>query len=436
EGFQTEQIQYLTQDKLQEYRTSALTNRNFGSYSKLKLRYRPTYNKDLAYNLLVNVNNGGTAGHINSQTDSLNQIATNATPHNFSIKQFFRYNTRPNYKHTSEIKAKYIYTKSHGLYDWMFDDPKFSKLIPVIYDEDAYNFLHRYETHSSTAKISYKHYWVINSYNHLYPTAGVSYTHQNYRNVDFQRLNNGQIHNFKEAGFNNDAVFQIIDPYIGVQYKFKTGNFIFRPGVIYHHYIWQVNQFDQRLVDETKGVFLPEFMGKYVFSNNEELELNYHLRANFRGVSSYANRFRLIQFNQVFRGNETLKNQLFHNASLKYHNFNMYNGVYFYGALSYHHRAKSVQNATVLEGVNQINSPVYTEFPSNRYGFNGSFSKAWKTFKLSFKTMLHLNSYSRIVDEKRRDYRSQFYHFNVSLKTKYDNLPNLEVGLKQNYSTS
>src|SRR5699024_479638 len=134
-------------------------------------------------------------------------------------------------------------------------------------------------------------------------------------------LQNGDINSFHEAGFDNALGYQLIDPYIGFQYKFKLGNFIFRPGVVYHHYFWKVDQFEAPLTDQNKGLFLPEFKGEFKPSSTRKLKLEYHLKSTFAEASSYANRLRLISFNSLFRGNEKLENSLFHDLNLSYRKF-------------------------------------------------------------------------------------------------------------------
>src|SRR5699024_51818 len=116
---------------------------------------------------------------------------------------------------------------------------------------------------TNTGRFNFKHYWVLNNTNHLYPKAGIYFYHQTYHSRDYQRLQNGDINSFHEAGFDNALGYQLIDPYIGFQYKFKLGNFIFRPGVVYHHYFWKVDQFEEPLADQNKGLFLPEFKGEF-----------------------------------------------------------------------------------------------------------------------------------------------------------------------------
>src|SRR5699024_3287554 len=164
-----------------------------------------------------------------------------------------------------------------------------------------------------------------------------------YNSTDFQKLQDGSTNSFKEAGFNNRLSYQLIDPYIGFQYKFKLGKFIFKPGLFYHYYKWRVDQFGQRLTDAHKGVFLPEFHAEYEL-HGDEIELDYNLKANFASASKYATRLRLTSFNTLYRGNADLENALYHDLSLHYRTFNRLRGLNYNIRFNYKHQAKSIRN--------------------------------------------------------------------------------------------
>src|SRR5699024_3088483 len=248
------------------------------------------------------------------------------------------------YEHTSEIKAEYSFKKANKLSDWDFDRPIFSDIIPVEEEEETpnYNFLQRYNSSTHTANASFKHYWVLNATNHLYPVAGMYFFNQDYETNDFQQLQNGEINDFYAAGFGNDLSYQLLNPYIGLQYKFKIGEVIFRPGLLYHQYFWQINQFSEKIVNQNKGVFLPEFKMEYKISSSKTLEFNYNLKSSFSDAEKYANRLSLRSFNQLYKGNENIENSLYHNLSLNYHNYSLRTGLTYNLNLNYRRQEKSV----------------------------------------------------------------------------------------------
>ncbi len=430
-------ITYLVQDKLNEFRARKTQQQDFGSYSKIKLRYQPDSKTDMAYHLLVNASDNEYYKDIKSLLgDRLHAAWATNNPHEVVVKNYFRYNSRPTYKHTSVWKANYIYKRNRSLSNWFFDQPVFGEIIPAVSSGDTYNFLHHYQKTTHKFALKYKHYWVLNNTNHLYPVAGVYYAHQSYESRDYQRLDDGTMNSFKKAGFDNDVNFQMIDPYIGLKYKFKLGKFIFRPGVIYHHYLWKANQFETSIIDAQKGGVLPELYTKYKLSNGEKIELNYNLNSVFQEITSYANRYRLTSFNRLFKGNKNLENSLAHYVNLNYRQFSTYRDISFYTNLYYRHVLKSSQYVTQLEGIDQVGHLIYSDFPENSYGFSGNFQKRWDQWSVSFGGQLRFYDYSRLINENIERYDSQYYRYNLAVETDFKKLPNIEVGVSQSFSLS
>lgn len=375
---ETNSIDYLTQNSFTEKREQEEQNKSFGNYNKLKLRYTPTPHTDMAYDLIANVSNQNQDQLVESQlTDSTNHIHTTEDPHNMEISQYFRYNAQPTYTHTSELKAQHTYEKKDYLTNWSFDKPIFSDIIPLQEEDEEYNILHDYSSVTNKGRVDYKHYWVLNNTNHIYPKTGLYFFNQTYNSFDYQKLQNGAINNFESSGFNNDLQYQLIDPYIGLQYKFKVGKAIFRPGLMYHHYFWRNKQFDKRITDENTGVFLPEFMAEYEPNSSKKLKLNYNLKSKFADAEDYANRLSLIDFNKLYRGNKDLKNSLYHDLSLNYRHFNLSKGLNYYIDASYKRREKSIRHTTNLEGIDQIGTTTYTDSPENSYLLTANATKRW-----------------------------------------------------------
>ena len=430
-------ITYLTQDDLEEQRENSSKNKGFSSISKLKLRYKPNAKTDISYDAVITAENSSYLDQVTSQiADSTNRTRTAQDPHNLKVAQYFRYNSQPEYEHTWELTGNYIYQDRHHTTNWLFDRPVFADFIPAENDSESFNFLHDYASTTNKFRINLKHYWVVNNFNHIYPKAGVYFFNQNYNSTDYQRLQNGNRNSFRPAGFDNALDYQLVDPYFGFQYKFKAGDFLVKPGLVYHHYFWKADQFGENITDKNKGVLLPELHAEYEFTGSENIELDYNLRSQFQDASKYANRLRLVSFNQLYRGNEDLENSLYHKATLGYRKFDMYHGLTFYTSLNYTHREKSVRNITQLEGINRVSTTVYTDFPENSYGFSGRISKRMGDYRLSFSGSANLSDYSRIINTEKIDYTSQNYRYKIQGRTDFDDFPNLTLGLSQSFSTS
>ena len=171
-----------------------------------------------------------------------------------------------------------------------------------------------------------KEYWVLNNSNHLYTSFGTNLAFNSFYTNEAQRLTNGQINHFSNAGFGNEFNYQFFNTFIGLEYKFRIGIATFKPALYYHFYLWNAQQFNVRSV-HNKAILLPQFSAKVDFNNSEKLSFNYQLHAQFPTVDQLASNFVLSSFNSVFKGNATLENQMYHSVSLGYSKFSSFKGL-------------------------------------------------------------------------------------------------------------
>lgn len=431
----THQITYLTETKLSESRRNTTTKDLFFSLNKLELNYNPNYETDLTYEALVKISNGDSQEFISSHTPvDTNSIRNFRTPKSVMISQNLELNKQFSYAHTSKLSLNYTYRKSENTKDWLFDQPVFSGIIPFVEDGENFNLLQNTASSGHHVNFRLKHYWVLNNFNHIYPVIGARFYNQTYGTLDFQQLQDGSIHGFQNSGFNNELDFRMLDNYVGFEYKRKLGDLILKPGLIYHYFLWNVDQFGDEITNKSKWVLLPKIHAEINLNSSEKVHLDYKLRTHFASVSQYANRLRLQSFNQLYRGNENLENQLYHQVSFRYYQFNLFKGTFLNAGISYTKRLKSVKNATIMDGIDQINTSIYTEIPQNSFSVNGSYAKQLGKFKLSLNGSVSFSNYGQIINEKRIDFHSQNYHYTFKAETRFENLPNLELGFQQHFT--
>ena len=275
---------------------------------------------------------------------------------------------------------------------------------------------------------------MLNNFNHIYPRVGFTFLDESFSTLDQQILANGNFNSFQQNGFNNDLNFRLTDNYIGFQYKAKVGDVIFKPGIMYHSYFWKVNQFSEEIANQQKSVWLPELNIEYEISSAEKLELDYQLKTSFTNASQYANRLRLVSFNQLYRGNENLENQLFHSASLRYRQFNMFKGIFLNANLNYTKRERSIRNTTQIEGIDQVSTSIYTSLPENTYALTGSLTKKISKYSFTLRGNINLSDYSRIINNNVNDYQSENYRYTLKAQTRFKEWPNLTLGWEQRFS--
>src|SRR5690554_22633 len=437
ESLKNSNILYLTDENFIENQNESKTLEDFSSFNKIKIRYKPDSKKDLAYNALINFSNNRYEQQVNSKVgDSTNFNSGDRDPNNFILEQHLRYYTQPSYENTYEVKAHYVYEDDAYTNKLTFDKLAFPEILPWERNVDFFNISNTYRSITNKGQLFLKNYKVLSPFHHLYPKVGIHFFSQNYRTTDFQVLKDGSFNYFSEAGFDNNLHFSLIDPYVGLEYKVKLNKVELTTGLAYHQYFWRINQQADAPKNRRKGIFLPEFLGRYELSRSNKLELRYKLISSFENAPYYANQLRFISFNQLFRGNQDLENSLAHQVTLNYFGFNTTRKSNIFLEFSYLHRAKTIQSSTLLEGVNQVASVVYSDLPENNYSLNGQWGKTFGNIRINISGRMNLSDYSRIINFKEINYQNQFFNYSLNTKTLFKKWPNLTIGINQNFNNT
>jgi hypothetical protein len=340
------------------------------------------------------------------------------------------YSRKLSNKHTATFKTDFRASRSNNARILTTTEPLFQEIIPLT-GNSPFNILQDIETESHDFSLGLKHYWTINNFNHVYPILGYNYSNQHFYSTDSQ-LFGEQKKSFMEASFNNSTNFRLSDPYAGIQYKAKTGDFIFKTSLVGHRYSWHVCQFDETQQQESKFQLLPELSIKWDIKNSEKLTIKYNLASRFNDVTYFANRLRLDNFNSLYRGSYLLENTLAHEASIYYYRFNQFRGLSYNAKANYSQKEKSIQNTTIIDGINQVNTSIYTELPDKNLRLSAACSKTFGRYKFSVNGNYSLSDYFREVNNKKVNYKSRTVGYTAKMETKYEKYPNIEIGITQN----
>ena len=317
---------------------------------------------------------------------------------------------------------------------WGFNEALFSDIIPLVDEGDIFQLEQDNTTKLDNIKLNAKHYWVLADFHHIYPVAGFNYFNTEFNTSDRQIMNDGSVNSFEDAGFNNRLDFNLLDAYVGFQYKTQIDDLVLRPGLVFHNYNWNAAQFSNEIANDHKMILLPEFFAEYEFNSSKKIKLEYNRYSNFSNISQFANRLRLQSFNQLYRGNSELENQIYNRIRLNYRNFNMFRGLIYFINLSYSHREQSIRNLTEIDGIDQISTSIYTDLPENNYLLSGNINKRISDYRFSLGANASFSDYSRIINNETLDYQNNNYGYNLKVQTRYDEWPNLEVGFRHSFS--
>lgn len=431
---QQSDLTYLTDSTLNESRITQQDNTANFTLNKATLRYIDDNDLDIKYEVFLKTNSGQGTTALNSITSTdTTFVNQNTRPSALDFTQKISANKRFSRKHTTSINSSYKYLDSESVNRWNFNQGIFTDIIPLDTSQENILLNQNRTNRVNDFKFNAKHYWVLHRFHHIYPEAGINILGQEYSSLDNQ-MTNQEIIDFAESGFNNAIDFNLVESYFGLQYKAKVGKFIFKPGLFVHYYDWQVSQFQENLRDIGKGIFLPQLSIDWELNSTHKMKLRYNRLSQFGEASQYANRLRFQNFNSLFTGNASLENEIYNRISFTYSKFSLFKGTFFNTNINYSYREQSIRNATTIQGINQINTLIYTSLPEKNYTGAASFTKLLGKVRLGLRANTSISEYSRNINASIEEFNSLNYGYSTEVDTRFKNAPNFTLGWRHNLS--
>jgi hypothetical protein len=425
--YQDDNVVFLTENRQNKQRNG----KNYGM-GKMALKYNPNLKESFEYNLFSKysrldfLENTTTNSPLNN-----NFIKQQKISDNIKIKQDFEWHKKLSKNHTTSLALTHDYNNDQPYIEWLTNEPILQGLLPIIEaDEYQINQVKTNETHQLSGL--FKHYWIVNNLNHIYTSIGNQYLNQDFSTNDFQRLDDGTINNFNTDDFGNKIHFRLNDFYVGIQYKFKKGKTTLKSGLFEHFYHWKSIQ--DITNTHNKAILLPKLDIKHEIKKSEKISLKYQLISTFTDATKYVNRFYLLGFNSLMKGNPDLENELAHSASLRYYKFSMYRDIIINSTIRYTNKITSIRNEYQLQGIDQYLIPVMTSSPETNWNFNLNVRKGISDFYIKIKTNLSLSDYQQNINENIINTQSIAQNYGVTLGTTFDKYPNVDIGFDKRIS--
>lgn len=428
-----------TQNQYLQSSSTSIENRNQDNRTRsvlgitnLKLDYNISKTSRAFYNAQFQASNNTGNNFLQSNTTTTSStFQTLNKADNISFKDFLEWHTSINEKNTTTLVVNHAYERTKPQNNWLTNQPFLSGAIPLTPDV-LYAINQTKQIQNHTLDAMFKHYWIVNNFNHIYTVIGNNFGHSNFNTHEEQILSNTNIIDFSNSGFGNYLRYNLNDAYAGVEYKFKIGKWTNKPGIYFHWY--QLNTAQNTNNSVSRTYWQPQFNSEFEFNKAESLRFNYKLVNSFAEASQYAENYTLQTYNTVFKGNALLENERYHNASLFYSKMNMFRGIMLNGCVTYNKKEKTLRNQVILNGINQINTSIVTSNPETTWRFNGSVSKKIYrfTFKLnsSFSWLNYLQTTNFVNVTNNRNNQS----VGASVKTSYKKWPDFEIGYTKNFS--
>ena len=359
---------------------------------KLSGVYKPNVNLQMDYDVLLKASKQTeTDNTLSLFQDFSNNISENKENKPTSINQNLNVYYTVDDDNIFAGQVQHLYQDEDPFYNAATDLLPFPGVLPLDTLQNRYNINQQknIKTNKLDAKVDYYH--IINNKSNVNLTLGSTLSTQQFNSNIFQMLDDGSREDLQETQeidgetetLVNDVSYGFTDVFLGLHYKFKTGQFTFSPGVTLHNYNVKNDQLGLSQ-SQNDWRLLPDVFALWEIKKSESLRFNYALSAEYTDVNNFAEAYVFNNYNRMFRGNRLLENAFSHSYNLTYFSFNLFNYTNISGSLNYTRRLKGIKNNTQIVAINQVTVPqnIDSNFPDETFSAFGRFSKRIKKIEL------------------------------------------------------
>ncbi len=427
---------------------------------RLSTTYKKDYNNQLTYNVSGRFSNESVRKDVVSRVLSNITETESATP--FTINQDFSYFYTAGEKSIFALEVKHVLQDEDPFYvaslenDPDNNNPEDKDPLEEFEDgfDDAAETLgldrsnqfytleqdRRVKSNQLDAKLDY--YYILNDQSNLNFVTGTIISKQNFNSRFFQILDNGAefnliptIDDINNPQTSNDTDYSFSDVYAGVRYRLKSGIFTFTPGFTVHAYNSNNTQFGTETFKDTFAKFLPEFEVVAQFKRSESLNFSYKQEVNFTDVNQIARGIVMNSYDAYFSGNPGLLNASFHNLTLRYSSFNLFNASNVFARINYKKTSDQVNRNTifgersVVSSSTTINSPLDNESLTSFIGLG----KTIKKIRTRLGGNFSYNKSYQFINSKENVNESLVRGMNASIGSNFTKAPNVTLRYRINY---
>ena len=416
-----------------EERTNRGENKTLLGIGNVKLNYSPNKNEKWYYNGQFQTSTNDVNSILDSKINGVaSRFETINSADNVQIKQFLEWHKQINNNHTTTFVVNQSYDNQKPVNSWLTDTEFLTGLIPL-QNDSFYNIQQIKKVKNNSIDALFKHYWIVNNFNHLYTIIGNNFGTTQLEITEKQFLTNGTINDFATNGFGNDMDYLLNDLYLGVEYKFKIGKWVNKPAIYTHYFHLKT---EQLLADyQLDNVFFqPSWLSEYEFNQSENLKFNYRLVNEYPDATKLLERFTLQNYNLVYKGNTLLRNERFHDASLNYTKTSMYRGLMIFANASFIRKVRTIRNEIGLDGINQFTTPTITDNPETTYRVSGNIEKKIHKIRVSLNTNLSWFNYTQTVNNETVINNRNNQNLGIRIRTANKKWPSASVSYNKTFS--
>lgn len=396
---------------------------------KLGLDYNPSDAFTVDYNAFAKANNlDQSTDLISDRVDATEFIETTDEQRQFTVDQTLNLYYTAAEDHIFASESQVVIQNQDPFYQAIRDQEPFPGPGGLgLQDEERFNINQDKLVRSTQVQSKLDYWWVLNKKSNINFTVGGNVTGQNFDSNIFQILDNGSRDDLEEERLNNDVHFRYTDAYAGVHYKFITGKFTITPGFNAHMF-WTRDE--QNGITNTMDFqrILPDFNVRYDFRSSETLRFDYRQTVSFADVESYARGIVFNNYNSLFQGNNQLEGAINDEFSLNYSNFDMFNYTNIFASLTYSQQREALQNTALIDGINQISTPINSALANDVVNLNGRYSREFGKIQAGLNVNASYSSFNNIINGQSQESVSFNQTYGVTARSNFQEGVNFDLG--------
>ena len=412
---------------------SDVSQKNTSSLVKLSSTYTPNAKLYVGYEGFLKSADVEDENQLNSEFANFsNEISSLNIKDPFSIQQTLNAFYAKNDNNIFSLESNYQYKKQRPGYNLISIRQPFLGSMPLT-DATPFNLFQNKKVHTNSFDTEFNYYRVLNKTNHISFKAGISLNGQRLSSRVSEVVNGNPITVGTDNQFVNDAKFDFLDVYFGLGYRVKWGKLTVGPRLNFHIYDLENKNFSET-VQLNKTLLLPGLSTKYAFNSSRSLHLDYSIQAEFPDIQNLASATQLRGYNGLFRGNPNLRNAWYHNATLNFMNFSMFNFTNIYAGLTYQKRYESIGTTIDFMGLDRISSPINIDAPNEIIGLFGTYERRFPYWKGKLETRINYNKFNTVINARDDFNRSLNQQYKLALETRFKEAPNVEIGFEKQWN--
>lgn len=394
---------------------------------KFSTSYKPSANLQVEYDVLAKFSGEKENVGILSVAEVTDQIYENKEQSPSSVNQNANVYYTVDAKNILAFEAQYLIQNEDPFYNAIREVQPFTSILPL--DDSQANFNINQDRKIKTNKFDFKtdYYFITGQKSNINFTLGTTQSSQKFNSNIFQILDNKTNLDFTTDDLVNDVHFNFSDVFLGFHYKLIAGKFTINPGLIMHNYTAKNEQLATSVTDNLFNV-VPDLFVNFKLKQSENIRFNYSVNRQFSDIEKFASGYIFSNYNSMYSGNRDLESALFHNVSLNFFSFNMFNMQNIFANISYNKRIDAFKNNSSIVGINQVSSTINSNLEDEVLSGSANFQRTFGKIKVSSSGSLSYSNLNNIINGSPSTSESLTQNYRASLATSFRNAPNVEFG--------